>query len=134
MKASRFFTGMSVWMLSSVALTRPGIESARVVGSASSDRKSTRLNSSHVSISYAVLRALHSFPTRRSSDLLVVGVAAEGDVLRDGVGREPGVLDPQREVHEGVQVLHRDVRLDVVLGGVDQAGDREREGGRIRLL
>src|SRR5699024_9796383 len=32
------------------------------------DRKSTRLNSSHVSISYAV-RALHSFPTRRSSDL-----------------------------------------------------------------
>src|SRR5437868_3055388 len=38
------------------------------------DRKSTRLNSSHVSISYAVFcfvppRALHSFPTRRSSDL-----------------------------------------------------------------
>src|SRR5699024_8512150 len=38
------------------------------------DRKSTRLNSSHVSISYAVfcysaLRHLHSFPTRRSSDL-----------------------------------------------------------------
>src|SRR5438067_298337 len=33
------------------------------------DRKSTRLNSSHVSISYAVPRALHSFPTRRSSDL-----------------------------------------------------------------
>src|SRR5699024_9087484 len=38
------------------------------------DRKSTRLNSSHVSISYAVFcrhRALHSFPTRRSSDLVV---------------------------------------------------------------
>src|SRR5690625_2447225 len=38
------------------------------------DRKSTRLNSSHVAISYAVfcfvaLRSLHSFPTRRSSDL-----------------------------------------------------------------
>src|SRR5207249_4530206 len=38
------------------------------------DRKSTRLNSSHVSISYAVfcfrpLPPLHSFPTRRSSDL-----------------------------------------------------------------
>src|SRR5699024_7686731 len=33
------------------------------------DRKSTRLNSSHVSISYAVYRFLHSFPTRRSSDL-----------------------------------------------------------------
>src|SRR5690606_16300291 len=33
------------------------------------DRKSTRLNSSHVKISYAVHRSLHSFPTRRSSDL-----------------------------------------------------------------
>src|SRR5437773_675738 len=33
------------------------------------DRKSTRLNSSHITISYAVRRALHSFPTRRSSDL-----------------------------------------------------------------
>src|SRR5690348_3935577 len=33
------------------------------------DRKSTRLNSSHPSISYAVHRALYSFPTRRSSDL-----------------------------------------------------------------
>src|SRR5438874_60923 len=37
------------------------------------DRKSTRLNSSHVEISYAVfclpLLDLHSFPTRRSSDL-----------------------------------------------------------------
>src|SRR5947208_536798 len=33
------------------------------------DRKSTRLNSSHQIISYAVLPPLHSFPTRRSSDL-----------------------------------------------------------------
>src|SRR5690606_23644226 len=36
------------------------------------DRKSTRLNSSHVKISYAVYsphRRPHSFPTRRSSDL-----------------------------------------------------------------
>src|SRR5687768_14203992 len=33
------------------------------------DRKSTRLNSSHGYISYAVPRDLHSFPTRRSSDL-----------------------------------------------------------------
>src|SRR5688572_10947645 len=39
-------------------------------GSASRpDRKSTRLNSSHSQISYAVHRDLHSFPTRRSSDL-----------------------------------------------------------------
>src|SRR5688572_29632735 len=34
------------------------------------DRKSTRLNSSHSQISYAVHRDLHSFPTRRSSDLV----------------------------------------------------------------
>src|SRR5215204_235317 len=33
------------------------------------DRKSTRLNSSHTVISYAVYLYLHSFPTRRSSDL-----------------------------------------------------------------
>src|SRR5262245_42180311 len=33
------------------------------------DRKSTRLNSSHLGISYAVPSQLHSFPTRRSSDL-----------------------------------------------------------------
>src|SRR5699024_6322757 len=34
------------------------------------DRKSTRLNSSHVAISYGVLGSLLSLPTRRSSDLL----------------------------------------------------------------
>src|ERR1035438_2027331 len=35
-----------------------------------SDRKSTRLNSSHLGISYAVFHLDgHSFPTRRSSDL-----------------------------------------------------------------
>src|SRR5438105_371978 len=39
------------------------------VSSGSQDRKSTRLNSSHEWISYAVHRYLHSFPTRRSSDL-----------------------------------------------------------------
>src|SRR5437588_477202 len=36
------------------------------------DRKSTRLNSSHTVISYAVHPDLHSFPTRRSSDLVFV--------------------------------------------------------------
>src|SRR5688572_27435645 len=35
------------------------------------DRKSTRLNSSHSQISYAVHLDLHSFPTRRSSDLCI---------------------------------------------------------------
>src|SRR5262245_4709543 len=43
------------------------------------DRKSTRLNSSHLGISYAVTRDLHSFPTRRSSDLdLGIVSIAEG--------------------------------------------------------
>src|SRR5690554_3102310 len=53
------------------------------------DRKSTRLNSSHVRISYAVFcfrhhRDLHSFPTRRSSDLGDADV--ECDVLVLGAG------------------------------------------------
>src|SRR5690625_1175071 len=34
------------------------------------DRKSTRLNSSHVAISYAVSACVTPFPTRRSSDLV----------------------------------------------------------------
>src|SRR5438552_1496832 len=49
-----------------------------VLAPSSIDRKSTRLNSSHQIISYAVFclksslppRHLHSFPTRRSSDLV----------------------------------------------------------------
>src|SRR5262245_5445533 len=45
------------------------------------DRKSTRLNSSHLGSSYAVFclrvpRDLHPFPTRRSSDLVPMRVAA----------------------------------------------------------
>src|ERR1035441_7569595 len=52
---------------------------ARVLPARVADRKSTRLNSSHLGISYAVFclkkrdgahRDLHSFPTRRSSDLV----------------------------------------------------------------
>src|SRR5437764_581161 len=50
-------------------------EATRLKPSGISDRKSTRLNSSHRCISYAVFcfvvpRSLLSFPTRRSSDLL----------------------------------------------------------------
>src|SRR5437660_1183512 len=48
------------------------IRTCNVVSGLEIDRKSTRLNSSHVAISYAVFchtRDLHSFPTRRSSDL-----------------------------------------------------------------
>src|SRR5690606_20599439 len=50
------------------------------------DRKSTRLNSSHVNISYAVSALLRSSPTRRSSDLdddlppVLVGDADDDDV------------------------------------------------------
>src|SRR5437764_1320668 len=43
----------------------------RVVEVGLQDRKSTRLNSSHRCISYAVPRYLPSFPTRRSSDLAI---------------------------------------------------------------
>src|SRR5437762_55446 len=56
----------------------------------SADRKSTRLNSSHRCISYAVFcslhpRRVHSFPTRRSSDLARYGkpgkdLGTHGDV------------------------------------------------------
>src|SRR5690242_19323235 len=48
------------------------------------DQKSTRLNSSHMSISYAVHRHLHSFPTRRSSDLRGVAVRRRGEHERAG--------------------------------------------------
>src|SRR5262245_4584338 len=56
-----------------------------MVRPSSSDRKSTRLNSSHLGISYAVTLVLHPFPTRRSSDLrflhLVAGAAALSFIL-----------------------------------------------------
>src|ERR1035438_6282549 len=59
------------------------------------DRKSTRLNSSHLGISYAVFCLkfanhpdLHSFPTRRSSDLdtpsfdpYFLGITNEGNIV-----------------------------------------------------
>src|SRR5699024_6311011 len=57
----------------------------RATSSKGSDRKSTRLNSSHVSISYAVvsLFALPSFPTRRSSDLIFnTPIDLSGEVWR----------------------------------------------------
>src|SRR5699024_2052308 len=54
------------------------------------DRKSTRLNSSHVSISYAVVCVLVSFPTRRSSDLMcsmsLMWPAGEADPRARGPG------------------------------------------------
>src|ERR1039458_1687636 len=70
------------------------------------DRKSTRLNSSHLGISYAVFclvvpRYLHSFPTRRSSDL--------DDVDDLGSGMQVGRLArPEREPHR----CHRAARSE----------------------
>src|SRR5207253_411081 len=66
----------SSWASRSFHLVDPG--SALATGR--QDRKSTRLNSSHVAISYAVFnRVLHSFPTRRSSDLsLAVAMVVSG--------------------------------------------------------
>src|SRR5690606_28764042 len=62
---------------------------------AARDRKSTRLNSSHVKISYAVFcapPALPSFPTRRSSDLQADRVEVAGEPARElvGVARRAG--------------------------------------------
>src|SRR5437867_3841000 len=74
------------------------------------DRKSTRLNSSHRTISYAVHSQLHPFPTRRSSDL-PRGREAAGEVYgarhhperragrdrgRGGAGAYPGRPGPRR--------------------------------------
>src|SRR5688500_8080833 len=54
-------------------IPKRGEQRAAALGSQHRDRKSTRLNSSHLVISYAVfcyIPTSHSFPTRRSSDLL----------------------------------------------------------------
>src|SRR5690606_17888855 len=62
----------------------------------SSDRKSTRLNSSHVKNSYAAHRALHSFPTRRSSDLTLNRLElslAERPTRYHKIGHEPEAIE-----------------------------------------
>src|SRR5207253_2367025 len=71
---------------------RPELEDAALKNRmmTAKDRKSTRLNSSHVAISYAVFCSLHtpplhSFPTRRSSDLLTL-IGAAG-IHVDGVAQ-----------------------------------------------
>src|SRR5947209_727662 len=51
---------------STIEMVRPSLYGQAII---LLDRKSTRLNSSHANISYADSLALHSFPTRRSSDL-----------------------------------------------------------------
>src|SRR5262245_29528971 len=75
------------------------------MASFAADRKSTRLNSSHLGISYAVPAAVRPFPTRRSSDLggarprrriTRVGQhrALGGALYRGDAGRVAARLDP----------------------------------------
>src|SRR5690349_14854926 len=103
------------------------------------DRKSTRLNSSHVEISYAVFyhRDLHSFPTRRSSDLDLDVERHAAHVLADEVAdlrlrlaRDAGGLvrdDVQR--HRAVDALHglELARAGRELGEQDVEQDRSEE-------
>src|SRR5687768_10739736 len=95
------------------------------------DRKSTRLNSSHGYISYAVHRALHSFPTRRSSDLVAVGVAFQQKEWESGEGlSQRGVVE--LAVDEALIALEEFEAADevvVVVGGfvvgLGEVGARE---------
>src|SRR5690606_39083570 len=61
--------GMAVGVLIAAQLYWPALNFDTPWLSYGRDRKSTRLNSSHVKISYAVPRDLPPLPTRRSSDL-----------------------------------------------------------------
>src|SRR5438034_1340398 len=67
------------------------------------DRKSTRLNSSHTVISYAVHPALHSFPTRRSSDLKVRRHARHQLAQSQGLGHV--VVGADLEGDDGVDLV-----------------------------
>src|SRR5882724_10857133 len=79
---------------------RPSHSPARDSQNTVSDRKSTRLNSSHLGISYAVFclkrcgnhRVLHSFPTRRSSDLWHVDVSNAETITSDQAILRPEIL------------------------------------------
>src|SRR5262245_45564300 len=89
------------------------------------DRKSTRLNSSHLGISYAVHLVLHSFPTRRSSDL---HLAAEIGVPRrvDNIDlhplvRERNVLGENRDAPLSLQIVRVEDALPLQLRFAEQA-------------
>src|SRR5690606_35793646 len=83
------------------------------------DRKSTRLNSSHVKISYAVFCGLHrdlpSFPTRRSSDLRLG--------LHGALARRVGPAD--------IDAVDADAVEAVGVGGVAGQKRQRRLGGGI---
>src|SRR5262245_48925950 len=92
---------------------------------AARDRKSTRLNSSHLGISYAVHLDLPSFPTRRSSDLR----------------RHGGLVLPVRELSQAVP-QHAQLRIHLVdlaealrcrLQLLVERGDLALEHGHLRL-
>src|SRR5439155_1588681 len=90
------------------------------------DRKSTRLNSSHVAISYAVFcfdspsLALHSFPTRRSSDLEVLVVELD---VREVIRLDIGAPVPWLHANDAAPVdpddVPRAVQVDVAREGLE---------------
>src|SRR5262245_4379597 len=98
-------TTRSTWSERAISSSRPpssaAIPSSRPPAPKAIDRKSTRLNSSHLGISYAVfcdVRDLHSFPTRRSSD------------LRQGLHRPRQRPDGQRQRQAPARQGHSRVR------------------------
>src|SRR5437762_838218 len=92
---------------STTAPTRPTESPATTSGtmnSAGGDRKSTRLNSSHRCISYAVHPQLSSFPTRRSSDLR--GARRGAPRQADRVFHHEDEGERQQELERLVTVVH----------------------------
>src|SRR5687768_14270926 len=91
-----------------ISTAKPSSRKPCEIDSASEDRKSIRLNSSHGYISYAAPRHLHSFPTRRSSDLhrrVAAGIAQLAQYFPAALFRQHHVQhDPivrVRARHEG---------------------------------
>src|SRR5207244_2529998 len=80
------------------------------------DRKSTRLNSSHQIISYAVRLSLLSFPTRRSSDLCRIDLRAHVQV--HAVHREMRPACPRLPGGERLRGTHPELARAVPGGNV----------------
>src|SRR5437879_4784402 len=83
------------------------------------DRKSTRLNSSHRGISYAVCRFAASLPTLRSSDLAWLWILKAGAAL-SVFWQVPGQL------HQRPQAVRHEVGGDAVVDLRDRARIDER--------
>src|SRR5437899_1537932 len=120
------------------------------------DRKSTRLNSSHLGISYAVFclkrspvpRHIHSFPTRRSSDLRIVGGNKLNGIIPISGAKNAalplmiaGLLTEDTLVLDNVPRLADVAQLQRILGnhGVDimsagkRPGDHEYQGQTLHI-